>query len=44
MMRRMSSYAEVDDVIAAWVKATGSTLFTEWAGCGFRPRRPLIPK
>jgi hypothetical protein len=36
MMRRMSSYAEVDDVIAAWVKATGSTLFTEWAGTAAR--------
>lgn len=28
----MSDYAAVDGVIDAWVKATGSTLFTEWAG------------
>ena len=27
----MSAYAEVDEVIAEWVDATGSTLFTEWA-------------
>jgi hypothetical protein len=27
----MSAYAEVDGVIDAWVKATGSKLFTEWA-------------
>jgi hypothetical protein len=27
----MTSYADVDGVIDAWVKATGSTLFTEWA-------------
>ena len=27
----MIAYAEVDSVIEAWVKATGSTLFTEWA-------------
>jgi hypothetical protein len=27
----MSAYAEVDHVIAAWVKSTSSTLFTEWA-------------
>lgn len=27
----MISYAHVDGVIDAWVKATGSTLFTEWA-------------
>ena len=27
----MSVYADVDVVIAAWVKATGSKLFTEWA-------------
>jgi hypothetical protein len=32
----MSSYAAVDAVIDSWVKATGSTLFTEWAGV---PRR-----
>lgn len=36
MMRRMSSYAEVDDVIAAWVKAIGSTLHTQWAGAPAR--------
>ena len=28
----MTRYVEVDDVIEAWVKATDSTLFTEWAG------------
>jgi hypothetical protein len=28
----MSDYAAVDRVIDAWVKATGSTLFTDWAG------------
>jgi hypothetical protein len=28
----MTDYADVDGVIDAWVKATGSTLFTEWAG------------
>jgi len=28
----MSDYAAVDGVIDDWVKATGSTLFTEWAG------------
>ncbi|HEX4739617.1 MAG TPA: hypothetical protein VH331_18875 [Allosphingosinicella sp.] len=28
----MSDYAEVDGIIGAWVNATGSTLFTEWAG------------
>lgn len=28
----MASYADVDGVIADWVKATGSPLFTEWAG------------
>lgn len=27
----MNPYAEVDVVIDAWVKATGSTLLTEWA-------------
>jgi hypothetical protein len=27
----MSAYADVDGVIAGWVEATGSTLFTEWA-------------
>ncbi|GAA4710245.1 hypothetical protein H9L13_01680 [Sphingomonas lutea] len=27
----MGEYAEVDGVIDAWVKTTGSTLFTEWA-------------
>jgi hypothetical protein len=27
----MNPYAEVDRVIAAWVKSAGSTLFTEWA-------------
>ena len=26
------AYAEVDGVIDHWVKATGSTLFKEWAG------------
>jgi hypothetical protein len=28
----MTSYADLDRVIAAWVKRTDSTLFTEWAG------------
>ena len=28
----MNPYADVDGVIDAWVKATGSSLFTEWAG------------
>ncbi|HET9428292.1 MAG TPA: hypothetical protein VFO69_08030 [Allosphingosinicella sp.] len=28
----MSDYAAVDGVIDLWVKATGSTLFTEWEG------------
>jgi hypothetical protein len=28
----MTTYADLDGVIDAWVKATGSTLFTEWAG------------
>ena len=28
----MNPYAEVESVIDAWVRATGSTLFTEWAG------------
>jgi hypothetical protein len=28
----MSDYAVVDAVINGWVKATGSTLFKEWAG------------
>ena len=32
----MSGYADVDDVIDAWVKSTGSTLFTEWAGAPAR--------
>lgn len=32
----MTAYADMDDVIDAWVKATGSTLFNEWAG---RPAR-----
>jgi hypothetical protein len=32
----MGDYAAVDSVIDAWVKATGSTLFTEWAD---RPAR-----
>ena len=27
----MRAYADVDDVIAAWVKTSGSMLFTEWA-------------
>ena len=27
----MNPYADVDDVIDAWVKATNSQLFTEWA-------------
>lgn len=27
----MNPYSEVDSVIDAWVNATGSTLFTEWA-------------
>jgi len=27
----MSAYADVDDIIAAWVKSAGSTLYTEWA-------------
>ncbi|HEX8257286.1 MAG TPA: hypothetical protein VF589_06605 [Allosphingosinicella sp.] len=27
----MGSYADVDPVIESWVKATGSSLFTEWA-------------
>ena len=27
----MSAYTDVDDLIAAWVKLAGSTLFTEWA-------------
>lgn len=27
----MTTYADLDDVIDVWVKATGSTLFTEWA-------------
>jgi len=27
----MNVYADVDSVIKAWVKSTGSTLFTEWA-------------
>lgn len=31
-MGRMSDFAAVDGVIDAWVKATGSTLFTDWAG------------
>jgi hypothetical protein len=31
IVRPMSAYAEVDDVITEWVKATGSKLFTEWA-------------
>lgn len=29
---RMTNYAAVDATIDAWVKATGSMLFTEWAG------------
>ena len=28
----MNPYADVDGVIAAWVRATGSALFTEWGG------------
>ncbi|MET2830837.1 hypothetical protein [Mesorhizobium shangrilense] len=28
----MTTYADVDRIIDLWVKATGSTLFTEWAG------------
>lgn len=28
----MNPYDEVDAVIVEWVKAVGSTLFTEWAG------------
>ncbi|HEV7405744.1 MAG TPA: hypothetical protein VGO11_22565 [Chthoniobacteraceae bacterium] len=28
----MTSYAELDHFIEAWVETTGSTLFTEWAG------------
>jgi hypothetical protein len=32
----MNPYVEVDSVIDAWVKATGATLFTEWAD---RPSR-----
>jgi hypothetical protein len=27
----MSAYADLDGVIAKWVKSTGSALFTEWA-------------
>ncbi len=32
----MTSYAELDGVIDAWVKATGSTVYTEWAGAPAR--------
>jgi hypothetical protein len=32
----MSTYADADGVIVAWVKATGSTLHTEWAGAPAR--------
>ncbi|CDX27581.1 hypothetical protein MPL3356_70076 [Mesorhizobium plurifarium] len=32
----MITYADLDGIIDAWVKATGSKLFTEWAG---RPAR-----
>ncbi|MDX8467692.1 hypothetical protein RFM26_18530 [Mesorhizobium sp. VK23B] len=28
----MTTYDDLDGIIGAWVKATGSTLFTEWAG------------
>jgi hypothetical protein len=28
----MSEYASIDGVIDTWVKAAGSTLFTEWSG------------
>ena len=28
----MAAYSDLDPTIARWVKATGSTLFTEWAG------------
>jgi hypothetical protein len=32
----MSNYAAVDGIIDTWVKETGSTLFTEWAGAPAR--------
>ena len=32
----MSEYADIDGVIDTWVKTTGSTLFTEWAGASAR--------
>jgi hypothetical protein len=32
----MATYAELDGVIDHWVKLTGSTLFTEWAGAPAR--------
>jgi hypothetical protein len=32
----MTTYADVDGVIATWVEATGSTLITEWAGASAR--------
>ena len=32
----MTSFANLDGVIYAWVKATGSTLYTEWAGAPAR--------
>ncbi len=32
----MTTYADLDGVIDAWVKATDSTLFTEWAGAPAR--------
>ena len=28
----MSDYSAVDGIIGAWVRRTGSTLFTEWVG------------
>lgn len=32
----MTTYADLDGVIDAWVKATDSTLLTEWAGAPAR--------
>ena len=32
----MTTYAELDGVINSWVRATGSTLYTEWAGAPAR--------
>ena len=28
----MTDYADLDPIISKWIKATSSTLFTEWAG------------